>query len=353
MGALPRYSVKNPKLKVISTSLALHARYYPIKDLECLSHTHNSINDINMCSKQTNENNQSKVKTLTVNQIGTSRSKEPEQNLEDKFKDLHLNLPVLEVLAHASMYNVIHDKYVDSLELGKNDSAFIQGQIPKKVKDPGLFTLPYILGYSKPFDTLADLGPCNIKCHRDHYKSRMKKQFYSLEQLASGRLVDGSPCGRIEMVIKDLDVKPKIDAMMKDFLYLELGKNDSAFIQGQIPKKKILPGLPFSEEWEIAKDAKLNPFKNFLVFKKMVEFLGSIPINLKGNMWGLEELIEKKTYLNMPLKEGNEVWYAKIRLIDQDGEEFTKTFQLIPTIRKLSEEKYPSEIIDLDYFHYS
>ncbi|GJS63207.1 hypothetical protein Tco_0677771 [Tanacetum coccineum] len=63
-----------------------------------------------------------------VNEIRTPRSKEPEQTLEDEFKDLHLNLAVLEVLAHASMYNAIIDKYVESLELGKNGSAFIQGK---------------------------------------------------------------------------------------------------------------------------------------------------------------------------------------------------------------------------------
>ncbi|GJT39877.1 hypothetical protein Tco_0939742 [Tanacetum coccineum] len=40
-----------------------------------------------------------------------------------------------------------------------------------------------------------------------------------------------------------------------------------------------LPG-----EWEIARNAELNPFKDVLVFRKMVEFLGAIPINLKGNM---------------------------------------------------------------------
>ncbi|GKB37874.1 hypothetical protein Tco_0882816 [Tanacetum coccineum] len=95
-----------------------------------------------------------------VNEIGTPKSKEPEQTLEDEFKELHLNLPVLEVLAHAPMYNAILDKYVESLKLGKNGSAFIQGEMPKKIKDPGLFTLPCRLGDSKPFDTLADLGTC-------------------------------------------------------------------------------------------------------------------------------------------------------------------------------------------------
>ncbi|GKE15258.1 MAK10-like protein [Tanacetum coccineum] len=47
-----------------------------------------------------------------------------------------------------------------SLKLGKNISAFIQGEIPAKMEDPGLFTLPCRLGDSKPFDTLADLGSC-------------------------------------------------------------------------------------------------------------------------------------------------------------------------------------------------
>ncbi|GJW85897.1 MAK10-like protein [Tanacetum coccineum] len=85
---------------------------------------------------------------------------EPEPTLEDEFQDLHLNLPVLEVLAHAPIYNAILDKYVDSLKLCKNGSAFVQGETPAKMGDPGLFTLPCRLGGSKPFDTLADLGSC-------------------------------------------------------------------------------------------------------------------------------------------------------------------------------------------------
>nr|GEY95186.1 hypothetical protein [Tanacetum cinerariifolium] len=58
------------------------------------------------------------------------------------------------------MYNAILDKYVERLELGKNGSAFIQGEMPEKMEDLTLFTLPCRLGESKPFDTLADLGSC-------------------------------------------------------------------------------------------------------------------------------------------------------------------------------------------------
>ncbi|GJW99054.1 MAK10-like protein [Tanacetum coccineum] len=107
-----------------------------------------------------------------------------------------------------------------------------------------------------------------------------------------------------------------------------------------------LPG-----EWEIARDAKLFPFKDVLVFRKMVEFLGTIPINLKGNMWESEEFIEKKIDWNKPSKEGDGAWDIKIELIDPDGEKFNRTFQSIPTTRKLSEKDNPSEIIDLKHFH--
>ncbi|GJX33125.1 zinc finger, CCHC-type containing protein [Tanacetum coccineum] len=86
------------------------------------------------------------VDSLDLNGENRERMRlEPEPTLEDEFKDLHLNLPVLKVLAHALIYN---------------GSTFVQGETPAKMGDPGLFTLPYRLGDSKPFDTLADLGSC-------------------------------------------------------------------------------------------------------------------------------------------------------------------------------------------------
>ncbi|GJW72883.1 DNA-directed DNA polymerase [Tanacetum coccineum] len=93
-------------------------------------------------------------------EIEPPQAEEPEPTLEDKFQDLHLNLPAFEVLAHSPIYNAVFDKYVESLELGKNGSTFVQGEIPAKIEDPELFTLPCRLGDLEPFDTLADLGSC-------------------------------------------------------------------------------------------------------------------------------------------------------------------------------------------------
>ncbi|GJX78254.1 hypothetical protein Tco_0325065 [Tanacetum coccineum] len=65
----------------------------------------------------------------------------------------------------------------------------------------------------------------------------------------------------------------------------------------------------FPGEWEISRDVELNPFKDTLVFRRM----------------------------DKPPKNRDGAWHAKIRLIDPDGEEFTKTLQSIPTTGKLSE----------------
>nr|GEY49180.1 hypothetical protein [Tanacetum cinerariifolium] len=154
-GTLPSDMFKNLKL---GTHLVLSARSYPAINPQCSCHPSNSINAIKTHFKEANISQPS----LHQPEIKTEppQPKEPKPTLEDEFQNFHLNLLVLEVLAHASTYNAILDKYAESLELGKNGSAFIQGEMPTKREDPELFTLPCRLGDLKPFDSLADLGSC-------------------------------------------------------------------------------------------------------------------------------------------------------------------------------------------------
>ncbi|GJY61303.1 MAK10-like protein [Tanacetum coccineum] len=350
-----------------------------------------------------------------VNEVGTPRSKEPEQTLEDEFNDLHLNLPVLEVLAHAPMYNIILDKYVEILELGKNRSTFIHCKMPKKIKDPRLFTLPCRLGNSEPFDTLADLGsyvnliplylfkkltiglledtdhvfgladgttsyPVGVIKNVEVYIGRLKllEDFFVIDMkkdpetpllVGRGFLVTASAmidCRKAKIAVGEgitrsvFKVK-EINLESEEVPYwTTLGRRESYGprlsmdgIGSQTPFYVIKDFLDhhLPREWEIARDAKLNPFKDVLLFRKMVEILGDLPINFKGNMWELEDLIENPINWDKPPKNGDEAWHAKIRIIDPDGEEFTKTFQSIPNYRKLSKKENPREIIDLDHFH--
>nr|GEX37620.1 integrase, catalytic region, zinc finger, CCHC-type, peptidase aspartic, catalytic [Tanacetum cinerariifolium] len=71
----------------------------------------------------------------------------------------------------------------------------------------------------------------------------------------------------------------------------------------------------------------------------MIEFLGALSINLEGNMWESDDLIENPINWDKPPKNRDGAWHVRIRMIDPDGEEFTKTFQSILTSRKLSEKR--------------
>ncbi|GJS12667.1 MAK10-like protein [Tanacetum coccineum] len=104
-------------------------------------------------------------------------------------------------------------------------------------------------------------------------------------------------------------------------------------------------------EWEIARDVEVNPFKDVLVFRKMVEFLGAILINLKGNMWESKDLIKNPINWNRPPKEGDGVCHIRIELINLDGEKFDRAFQSILTNRRISLNENPSDILNLDHFH--
>nr|GEX53200.1 hypothetical protein [Tanacetum cinerariifolium] len=79
--------------------------------------------------------------------------------------------------------------------------------------------------------------------------------------------------------------------------------------------------------------------------------MASEPISSKGSSNESENLIKKPINWDEPPKNRDGAWHAKIRLVDPDGEEFTKTLQSIPTTRKLFERESPREIIDLDHFY--
>ncbi|GJY07488.1 MAK10-like protein [Tanacetum coccineum] len=223
-------------------------------------------------------------KTNLVIEIGTPKPKEPEQPLEEELKDLHLNLPVLEVLAHAPMYNAILDKYVESLELGKNGSVFILGEMPKRMKDPGLFTLPCRLGNSKPFDTLADLGSC-VNLIPLYLFKKLKIRLLEETDHIFG-IADGTksyPIGIVKNVEVHIGRVKEIDICDEEVPYwTTLGKQESYELR------------PSTDE---------------------IEFLGAIPINPKRNMWESGVLVDKRVDWNKPPKGEDGAWHIRIELI--------------------------------------
>ncbi|GKD10747.1 MAK10-like protein [Tanacetum coccineum] len=252
-------------------------------------------------------------------------------------------------------------KYVESLELGKNRSAFVQGEVSAKMEDLGLLTLPCRLGDLKPFDTLADLGSCVNIIPLYLFKKlniRLLEETDHIFGLADG--TKSYPVG----IVKDVEVHTGKLKLLNDFYVIDIKKypktpllvgrgflaTTNVVIDCRNAKITVGEGITRSifrvkevdlglqtpyyarkdfldcrlpEEWEIARHAEINPFKDVLVFRQM----------------------------DKPPKDGDGAWHAKIRIIGPDGEEFTKTLQSILTARKLSERESPREFINLDHFY--
>ncbi|GKE40107.1 MAK10-like protein [Tanacetum coccineum] len=242
--------------------------------------------------------------------------------------------------------------------------------MPKKIEDPGLFTLPCRLRNSEPFDTLLDLGACVNIIPLYLFKNLnigLLEETNHVFGLANG--TKSYPIG----IVRDVEVHTGRLKLLTDFYVIDIKKDvKTPLLVGRgflatantiiyCRKAKIAVGegitrkdfldFHFLGEWEIARYAKINPFKDVLVFRRMVEFLRAIPINLKRNIWESEDLIRNPINWDRPPKKRDGAWHAKIRLIYPDREEFTKTLQSIPTSRKLSEKEDPREIIDMDHFY--
>ncbi|GJR17253.1 MAK10-like protein [Tanacetum coccineum] len=284
-GTLPSDTVKNLKL---GTHPVLSAHSYLTIDPQCSSNPSNSISAIKAHFNKATISQTS----LWQPEIETKlpQPEDPKPTLKDEFQDLHLNLPVLKVLAHALIYNAILDKCVESLELGKNRSVFVQGEILVKNKRPRTIHSTLLADGTKSYpvrivnDVEVHIG--KLKLLNDFYVIDMKK--YPETPLLVGRgflatanaVIDcrmakiavGEGITRSVYGVKGVDIsaKPPYYAR-KDFLDCHL------------------PG-----EWEISRDAELNPFKDTLVFRRIVEFLGAIPINLKCNMWESEDVLENQ-----------------------------------------------------------
>ncbi|GKE25810.1 MAK10-like protein [Tanacetum coccineum] len=178
------------------------------------------------------------------------------------------------------------------------------------MKDPGLFTLPCRLGDSKPFDTLADLGSCVNIIPLYLFKKFNIELLEKTDHIFG--LADGTKSYPVR-IVKDAEVYIGKLKLLNDFYVIDIKKDPetpllvgrvflttaNAVIDCRLAKIAVgeivgvrtpyyarkdfldcyLPG-----EWEIARDAELNTFKDTIVFRSMVEFLGATPINLKSNM---------------------------------------------------------------------
>nr|GEU34984.1 reverse transcriptase domain-containing protein [Tanacetum cinerariifolium] len=118
-------------------------------------------------------------------------------------------------------------------ELGKNGSTLVQGEVSVKMEDPMLFTLPYRLGNSKPFDTLANLGSCVNIIPLYLFKKlniRLLEETDHIFELADR--TKSYPVG----IVKDVEVHIGNLKLLNDFYVIDMKKD---------PKTPLLVGRGF------------------------------------------------------------------------------------------------------------
>ncbi|GJV08039.1 MAK10-like protein [Tanacetum coccineum] len=274
-GALPSDTVKNPKM---NTSPVLSARSYPNMDPQCSNHIHSLINVVTIHSEQQSDSYDEKAKEneeeekdspknirvnpsippdpsfafitkkspqtqfiLRIARNDDSSKEEPEEegstttegildstvskfmaSQDARLSKFESDFKQQQILARAPNYNAILDKYVESLELGKNGSVFVQGEVPTKMEDPELFTLPCRLGDSKPFDALADLGSCVNIIPLYLFK---KFNIGLLEETDHiFRLADGTKAYPVG-IVKDVEVHIGKLKLLNDFYVIDMKKD--------------------------------------------------------------------------------------------------------------------------------
>ncbi|GKA05090.1 putative ribonuclease H-like domain-containing protein [Tanacetum coccineum] len=87
-----------------------------------------------------------------------------------------------------------------------------------------------------------------------------------------------------------------------------------------------------------------NPFKNIIVFKKLIDFLGSLSVQLKNKDWGNEGY---RTYKKV---EGDGAWHAKFEVTTPSGRKFTRVFKTKKTDMKFSNKFTSKDILKFDQF---
>ncbi|GJS57042.1 MAK10-like protein [Tanacetum coccineum] len=217
-------------------------------------------------------------------EMETQQLEEPEPTLEDEFQDLHLNLPVLEVIATIPIYMHILDQIsVEELRT-KSYLVGIVKDVEVHIGKLRLLNDFYMIDMKKDPETPLLVGRGFLATANAVIDCRMAK-------IAVGEGITRSVFG-VKGINLGEEEAPYWTTLGKRESYKPRPRSDGVGAQTPYYARKDFLDCHLPGECEIARDAELNPFKNVLVFIRMVEFLGAIPINLKSNMWESEDLIK-------------------------------------------------------------
>ncbi|GJR69708.1 retrovirus-related pol polyprotein from transposon TNT 1-94 [Tanacetum coccineum] len=293
---------------------------------------------------------------------------------------------ILEVLEKYVMYKKKLDEILKGKErLNKKEFSeedkvgIIEHGLHKKIYDPENYVLPVKIngvvemvalvdtGASVsilPYSLYKDLGIGDPRPYQTNLTMADNTQAKAMGEVKNVRIQIGYQAYVVDLLILDILVDPELPLLLgRPFLRtcgaiidmvrafemegeddwlgsFEVGRDED----GNVKYGLVAPSFIDIEddiERVLAMEAYFNPFKNVIVFKKLVDFLGSLPVQLKNLDWGNEGY---ETYKKV---DGDEDWHARFEIVTPSGRKFNRAFKTKTTTRKLSR-KFKTE----DVFSY-
>ncbi|GKC00128.1 DNA-directed DNA polymerase, partial [Tanacetum coccineum] len=245
--------------------------------------------------------------------------------LDRKYKELKEKKPIVEILENYMTYRKKLDKVImgrarlGNKEFGdKNKEKLIKNGLTKKICDPGNFVLPICVNRTTQMSALADtgasvsvlpfilyknLGLCDLSPYHSNITIVDNTQEKELPLLLGhpflhtcGAIIN---MGRETMTIDDGVIRHTYFPKPRAKTYLENVKVEEEYDwlgcfkvgRDEDGNPKYGPMTPLFLEIEdemeraLAMEAYFNPFKNIIIFKKLIDFLGSLSVQLKHADW--------------------------------------------------------------------
>ncbi|GJX63582.1 putative ribonuclease H-like domain-containing protein [Tanacetum coccineum] len=313
----------------------------------------------------------------------TQKQKEKMKEVLDiKYKELEESKPILEVLENYVVYKkkldeiLIGKKRLNKKEFSEDDKVgIIKHGLPKKICDPGNYVFPVKINGVVEMVALVDIGATKPMGEVKNVRIQIGYQAYVVDLLILDILVDpelplllGRPflrtCGAIidmgrgTLCIDDRVIhhtyfpKPRSKSYVEAFEMegeddwlgsFEVGRDED----GNVKYGPVAPSfIDIEDDMEraLAMEAYFNPFKNVIVFKKLVDFLGSLPVQLKNLDWGNEGY---GTYKKI---DGDGDWHARFEIVTPSGRKFNRAFKTKTTTRKLSGKFKTEDVLRFSHF---
>ncbi|CAN6562452.1 unnamed protein product [Malus baccata var. baccata] len=220
-----------------------------------------------------------------------TKKEEAEKDILDTFRKVQVNIPLLDAIKQVPRYakflkelcktrKRISNKEV--VKVGENVSAILQRKLPPKCKDPGSFTIPYVIGNTRFESAMLGLGASiNVMPYSIYVSMNLGELKHDGVIIQLADRSNAYPKGVLE------DVLVQVDHLIfpADFYVLEMDESDHA------PSLPILLGRPFMKTAR----TKIDVFNGTL----SMEFDGEVVnFNLSDS---IKYLSEDHSYLSIDI----------------------------------------------------